>query len=104
MTALSEKDRRAILGDQYKAIEEAALRAGGVLDADRVKNAIKAKAEANKFNALAIGTVGFILLISNYMAVSGPTLLGVTIFAAGLCVAGVAWYARQMMALRQISG
>ncbi len=103
MAELSDDDRRKILGERYKEIEEAALKSSGMLDEDRVRNARKLKAEANKLNALAVGAVGFILLVSNYYAMSGPSIALVTAFAAALCVIGGAWYARQIIVLRQVA-
>jgi hypothetical protein len=102
MAELSEDDRRKILGDRYKEIEESAQKKGGARLEDQVKAIRSSKAESQKLNAFAIGIVGLILLVSNFYAVSGPSLMLVTAIALGLCAAGGAWYARQIFVLRQL--
>lgn len=103
MAALSEDDRRKILGDRFLEIEAAANARSGETDQQRTDAVRKDKAESNKINAAMVLIVGLILLISNYLAISGPTLLLVTIIAWALCALGVAWYVMQVRTLREIA-
>jgi hypothetical protein len=103
MAELSERDRKAILGERYMEIEQAARKSSGRTDNEQAKAERIDKTEAQKFNAVALVIVGLILLVSNFYAVSGPSLLFVTGLAIAFCVIGVAWYARIIMVLRQLA-
>lgn len=103
MAALSEIDRQKILGDNYKEIETRAQKNSGIIDADRLRAERAAKLDDHKFNAVAVFIVGAILLISNWMAVSGPSLLLVTGIALALIALGVVWYVMLVKNLRAIA-
>ncbi len=93
MAALTEADLKLILGDQYKQAN---------LDSDSPAN-IKANAEKNykarivkldntKFSAVALIMLGIVLFTTNYLAISGPSLLPVAILGLVMLAIGVVWY------------
>ena len=103
MAALSEVDLKKILGDRYKeggAIEgdPALLRA----NAEKLFAATVDKLENSKFSAAALFVLGLVLLAANLSALSGPTMMPVSILAVAMCVAGVAWFLYASKSLKQV--
>ena len=102
MAELSEKDRRIILGADYREIEEAAQRASGIKDADRERAAAIERAEAQRLNSWAFIFVGALLVVSNFYAASGPSSMWTAAFGGALCVIGLGWFWRQALILRRL--
>ncbi len=103
MAELAERDRRIILGDNYKEIEEAAQKASGVKDTVRLRAAAMERADSQRINSLAFVVVGALLLISNYFAVSGPSAWPVALFGGALCALGAGLFWRQTLTLGRLA-
>lgn len=103
MAELSEADRRILLGENYKELEAQAEAEGRARGApEKLWTAQVDKCGNNQFSAFAITVVGLVLFVTNFYAVSGPSLLLVTIFSVVTIIVGVGWYGYLWKTLRQL--
>ena len=103
MAALPESDRKKILGDDYRALDERNEAVGLRKNAEEVRAERISKSETSQITAGGIAVVGVILFVTNFYSVSGPSLKLISAFSAMLTVVGVAWYVllvRKLKALR----
>ncbi len=103
MAALSEADKRAILGDNYQEVLAKAQQEGHAkTSSEQLKATQIEKCESRQFSAFAVMVVGAILIVSNYYAVSGPSVVLVGRSArSGFC-AGAGWYVHLWRTLRRL--
>jgi hypothetical protein len=100
---LSEADKRAILGENYKEVLAKAQEEGRAQSApQQIWTAEVDKCNNNKFSALAIAVVGAILFVSNLYAVSGPSVMLVGAFGIAALLGGTGWYAYLWRTLRNL--
>lgn len=94
MAALSERDMRRILGDQY----EGGGTSSAVADLVQRRRKKKDTVEDRKFTGLASVVLGIGLVISALATAKGNAFLIQNAVAAVLMVAGIGWYvsARRM--------
>ncbi len=93
MAALSEVDLKRILGEGYREIDlNSTDPAQMKIDAAALFKSSMEKLDNASFSAVALVLLGLVLLISNQLAISGPSLLGVSIFGAVVALIGAAWY------------
>jgi uncharacterized membrane protein len=104
MAALSEADKRAILGDNYQDVLAKAQQEGHAkTSSEQMKATQIEKCESRKFSAFAIMVVGAILIVSNYYAVSGPSVVLVEVLGAVAFCAGAGWYVHLWRTLRRLN-
>jgi hypothetical protein len=104
MAELSEADKRAILGDDYKAVLEKAQREGTAkTPAAQLLASEVEKCGKRQFSAFAIAVVGAILIVSNFYAVSGPSVMLVGILGGLAFFVGVGWYIHLWRTLRKLN-
>jgi hypothetical protein len=103
MAALSEADKRAILGDNYQdVLAKAQLEGHAKTSSEQLKATQIEKCENGKFNAFAIMVVGAILVVSNYYAVSGPSVVLVGALGVVALCTGAGWYVYLWRMLRRL--
>jgi len=91
MAALSETDRRKILGDDYLEMEKQAQRRSGMGDAQISAKMRIDRLEAQKFTAFAMVLIGLALLGTAYFSMTGKALVIEDSIAGGMTVLGIAW-------------
>ena len=104
MAELSEKDKRTLLGENYREVLAKAEQEGSVKTARHQDwaSAIE-KSLSKQFSAAAVMIVGALIVVSNYLAVSGPSVMLVGVFGAVIFFAGVGWYWRLRNKLRDLN-
>jgi hypothetical protein len=89
--ALSERDLIKILGPDYREKQEAAIRASGVRDEERIAvNKIK-QLDGSKFATIYLAIIGLVLIVASTYSVTGLTLeiqdaCGIAMVVVGLGV------------------
>jgi len=103
MAELSEKDKITLFGENYREVL-AQAQAEGRTDSDLKKLwAIQIeKCRSNKFTAGAVTIVGAILALSEFFAVSGPSVLLVGLAGIAIFFLGIGWYWRLWSTLRRL--
>jgi hypothetical protein len=103
MADLTEKDKRTLLGDNFREVLEQARAEGRAQSASKVVWASQVeKCGGNKLSAVAIMVVGAILFVSNSYAISGPSVLAIGIAGMAAFLAGVGWYLYLWKTLRKL--
>ncbi len=104
MAALTEAEKKAILGVNYKELDGLPVTPEAIKQAAVKKfTASIDKCDANKFNALALGFLGAVLLAANLSALSGQPVMLVSAFSVALMLAGAGWFiysSRELSSLR----
>ena len=103
MAELPEKDKRILFGDNYKEVLAKAQEEGLVQsNSQAIVVAQIEKCRNNKFSAIALMIVGALLFVSNFYAVSGPSVLAVGIAGIVIFLLGLVWYVRILQSLRNL--
>jgi hypothetical protein len=103
MAELSEKDKRTLFGENYKEVLAQAELEGRVASVRQRGWAAEIESiESKKFSAVAVMIVGGLIALSNYFAVSGPSVMLVGLFGVALLLIGVGWYWRLWSRLREL--
>lgn len=95
MAELSEHDKIALLGANYKELEKQAQTRSGITDATREAREREAWLESISYGAFGVGAVALLLVLGNLYGGSAtgssPTLLW-TSLAVAVIGAGAGWY------------
>jgi hypothetical protein len=95
MAQLSEADKKLLLGENYRAAEQADEQANARTFPQRLTETLRANCEQVRSSALVIAGIAAIIAITNYLQVSGPyqrtlEMAAVTVVAAGIVFASFA--------------
>jgi len=95
MAQLSEADKKILLGENYRAAEQAGEQANTKTFLQQLTEALRANCEQLRSSALAIAGIAAIIAVTNYLQVSGPyqgtlEIAAVTVVAAGVACASFA--------------
>ena len=103
MAEMREADKRILWGENYKEVLAKAQEEGRVQAAPKLLWAKQVdKCGNDKLSAVFIIVLGVVLLVSNFYAVSGPSVMLVSVFAAAALVVGVVWYVHIWRTLRKL--
>ncbi|HWG04329.1 MAG TPA: hypothetical protein VG271_04880, partial [Beijerinckiaceae bacterium] len=103
MAELSEKDKLTLWGANYKEVLAQAQAEGGAAKTSARATAAKIEKCVNsRFSAGALCVVGLLLTVSNFYAVSGPSVMLVGLFGIAAFILGMVWYVRLQMTIRQL--
>ena len=103
MADLSEADKITLLGTNYKEVLAKAQLEGrvktsaGQLWAEQIE-----KCRSKKFTAVAVTVVGALLAVSNFYAVSGPSVMLVGVFGVAAFLGGIGWYVHLWRTVRKL--
>lgn len=89
MAQLSEADKKLLLGDDYRAAEQAHEQANTKTSLQRFAESLRASCEQMRSSGLVIAGIAAIIAVTNYLQVSGPyqrtlEMAAVTVVAAGI--------------------
>ena len=103
MAELSEKDKLTLWGANYKAVlAQAEVEEGAEKTSARATAAKIEKCVNSRFSAGALCLVGLLLTVSNFYAVSGPSVMLVGLFGIAAFILGVVWYVRVQKTIRSL--
>ena len=103
MAELTEKDKRTLWGENYKEVLAKAEKEGHVQVApEQVWRLQVEKCAGNKLSAVFIMVLGVALLVSDFYAVSGTSIMPLRVFAIAALLVGAGWYVHLWRTLRKL--
>ena len=103
MAELSEADKRTLLGANYKEVLAQAEREGRTkTPAAQLRAEHVEKCKSKKFTAVGVTVVGALLAVSNFYAVSGPSVMLVGVLGVAAFLGGIGWYVHLWRTVRKL--